>query len=72
MSQINQIQEELRQIEGRRFQTLANQYLYRRYSLNNIIELGSQCGTDKIHDRSARHVLRRREWTLPLRGIHNL
>lgn len=47
MSQINQIQEELRQIEGGRFQTLANQYLYRRYSLNNIIELGSQCGTDK-------------------------
>lgn len=47
MSHINQIQEELRQIEGGRFQTLANQYLYRRYSLNNIIELGSQCGTDK-------------------------
>lgn len=47
MSQINQIQEELRQIEGGRFQTLANQYPYRRYSLNNIIELGSQCGTDK-------------------------
>ena len=47
MSHINQIQEELRQIEGGRFQTLANQYLYRKYSLNNIIELGSQCGTDK-------------------------
>ncbi|WP_019128974.1 hypothetical protein [Enorma massiliensis] len=47
MSQINQIQEELRQIEGGRFQTLANQYLYRRYSLSNIVEFGSQCGTDK-------------------------
>lgn len=47
MSQINQIQEELRQIDGGSFQTLANQYLYRRYSLNNIVELGSQCSTDK-------------------------
>ena len=47
MSQINQIQEKLRQIDGGPFQTLANQYLYRRYSLNNIVELGSQCGTDK-------------------------
>ena len=37
----------MRHLEGGRFQTLANQYLYRRYSLNNIIELGSQCGTDK-------------------------
>lgn len=47
MSQINQIQEELRQIEGGRFQTLANQYLYRRYSLNNIIELGSNAARIK-------------------------
>lgn len=47
MSQINLIEKELEQIEGGRFQTLANQYLYRKYSLNNIVELGSQCGTDK-------------------------
>lgn len=47
MSQINQIQEELRQIEGGRFQTLANQYLYRKYSLSNFVEFGSQFGTDK-------------------------
>lgn len=47
MSQINRIQEELRQIEGGRFQTLANQYLYRKYSLDNCVEFGSQLGTDK-------------------------
>lgn len=47
MSQINRIQEELRQIEGGRFQTLANQYLYRKYSLSNCVEYGSQSGTDK-------------------------
>lgn len=47
MSQINRIQEELRQIEGGRFQTLANQYLYRKYSLSNCVEYGSQPGTDK-------------------------
>ncbi|EPD77479.1 hypothetical protein [Atopobium sp. oral taxon 199] len=47
MSRINQIEEELRQIEGGRFQTLANQYLCRRYSLGNCVHYGSNFGTDK-------------------------
>ena len=47
MSRINRIQEELRQIDGGPFQTLANQYLYRKYSLDNCTERGSQLGTDK-------------------------
>lgn len=47
MSRINQIEEELRQIEGGRFQTLANQYLCRRYSLGSCVHYGSNFGTDK-------------------------
>lgn len=47
MSRINQIQDELRQIDGGRFQTLANQYLCRRYSLGNCVHFGSSYGTDK-------------------------
>lgn len=47
MSRINQIQEGLRQIEGGRFQTLANQYLCRRYSLGSCVHYGSNFGTDK-------------------------
>lgn len=47
MARINQIQEALRQIEGGRFQTLANQYLHRRFSLGNCVHVGSNFGTDK-------------------------
>lgn len=47
MSRINQIEEKLRQIEGGCFQTLASQYLFRRYSLDNCVNYGSNFGTDK-------------------------
>lgn len=47
MARINHIQEALRQIEGGRFQTLANQYLHRRFSLGNCVHVGSYFGTDK-------------------------
>lgn len=47
MTRINEIQAALKEIEGGRFQTLANQYLHRKYSLGNCVHVGSQFGTDK-------------------------
>lgn len=47
MARINQIEEALRQMEGGKFQTLANQYLHRRYSFSEFSAVGSQAGTDK-------------------------
>lgn len=47
MSKLNRIQNEIRQLEGGRFQNLCDVYLYRKRNWENITALGSMEGTDK-------------------------
>ncbi|MUK88205.1 hypothetical protein GMD78_07335 [Ornithinibacillus sp. L9] len=47
MSRLNRIQNEIKQLEGGRFQKLCDMYLYRKYNWENIMSLGSMEGTDK-------------------------
>lgn len=47
MSRLNRIQNEIKQLEGGRFQNLCDVYLYRKRSWENIVSLGSMEGTDK-------------------------
>ncbi|HAB6376322.1 TPA_asm: hypothetical protein GYH79_00215 [Listeria monocytogenes] len=47
MSRLNRIQNEIKQLEGGRFQKLCDNYLYRKRSWGNIVSLGSMEGTDK-------------------------
>lgn len=47
MSRLNRIQNEIKQLEGGRFQKLCDTYLYRKRSGGNIVSLGSMEGTDK-------------------------
>lgn len=47
MSKLNRIQNEIKQLEGGRFQNLCDVYLYRKRSWENIVSLGSMDGTDK-------------------------
>lgn len=47
MSRLNRIQNEIKQLEGGRFQKLCDIYLYRKRSWENIVSLGSMEGTDK-------------------------
>lgn len=67
MSKLNRIQNEIKQLEGGRFQKLCDIYLYRKRSLKNIVSLGSMEGTDKttkgipdtyfIDDQSGKYIL---------------
>ncbi|MFI3805631.1 nSTAND3 domain-containing NTPase [Vagococcus fluvialis] len=47
MSKLNRIQNEIKQLEGGRFQNLCDVYLYRKLDWKNIVSLGSMEGTDK-------------------------
>ncbi|EGO7895383.1 hypothetical protein FGV17_002742, partial [Enterococcus faecalis] len=47
MSRLNRIQNEIKQLEGGKFQKLCDSYLYRKRSWENIVSLGSMEGTDK-------------------------
>ncbi|WP_430600612.1 hypothetical protein IGI84_000235 [Enterococcus sp. DIV0008] len=47
MSKLNSIQNEIKQLEGGRFQNLCDVYLYRKRNWENIVSLGSMDGTDK-------------------------
>lgn len=47
MSKINEIEKAILQLEGGRYQSLMDQYLYKKYNFDNIQSLGSQLGTDK-------------------------
>lgn len=47
MSKLNRIQNEIKQLEGGRFQNLCDMYLYRKKNWENIVALGSMDGTDK-------------------------
>jgi len=47
MSKLNRIQNEIKQLEGGRFQNLCDMYLYRKKNWGNIVALGSMDGTDK-------------------------
>lgn len=47
MSKLNRIQNEIKQLEGGRFQNLCDVYLYRKRNWENIVSLGSMDGTDK-------------------------
>lgn len=47
MSKINEIENAIKQLEGGRYQSLMDQYLYRKFKYDNIQSLGSQEGTDK-------------------------
>lgn len=47
MSRLNRIQNEIKQLEGGRFQKLCDIYLYRKRNWENIVSLGSMEGTDK-------------------------
>lgn len=47
MSRINRIQNEIKQLEGGRFQNLCDAYLYKKKSFENIVSHGSMEGTDK-------------------------
>ena len=47
MSKINDIENAIKQLEGGRYQSLMDQYLYRKFKYDNIQSLGSQEGTDK-------------------------
>lgn len=48
MSRINMIENALAELDGGRFQKLAEAYLVRKLRLNTITSLGSQPGTDKV------------------------
>lgn len=47
VSKLNRIQNEIKQLEGGRFQNLCDVYLYRKRNWENIVSLGSMDGTDK-------------------------
>ena len=47
MSNINLIQSKIMQLEGGAFQSLFDEYLYKKYKLTNIQTLGVQTGTNK-------------------------
>ena len=47
MSRLNRIQNEIKQLEGGKFQKLCDQYLYRKMKWENIVSTGSMDGTDK-------------------------
>ena len=47
MSRLNRIQNEIKQLEGGKFQNLCDEYLYRKMNWDNIVSLGSMAGTDK-------------------------
>ncbi len=47
MSQVNTIQNAILQLEGGAFQSLIDEYLYRKYHFDNIQTLGVQTGTHK-------------------------
>lgn len=47
MSNVNLIQSKIMQLEGGAFQSLFDEYLYKRYRLRNIQTLGVQAGTNK-------------------------
>ena len=47
MSNINLIQSEIEQLEGGAFQSLFDEYLYKKYKFKNIQTLGVQTGTNK-------------------------
>ena len=47
MSKIKEIESAILQLDGGRFQTLVDQYLYRKFKFSNIQHLGSHTGTDK-------------------------
>lgn len=47
MSRLNRIQNEIKQLEGGRFQKLCDMYIYRKRNWENIVSLGSMDGTDK-------------------------
>ncbi len=47
MSKINEIENAIKQLEGGRYQSLMDQYLYRKFKYDNIQSLGSKEGTDK-------------------------
>ena len=67
MSRLNRVQNEIKQLEGGRFQKLCDLYLYRKKSWKNITSLGSMEGTDKttkgipdtyfFDDQSKRYIL---------------
>ncbi|MCB4985706.1 ATP-binding protein, partial [Streptococcus mutans] len=47
MSQINKIENAIKELEGGKFQNLGDAYLRRKYHFENLVSLGSQEGTDK-------------------------
>lgn len=47
MTKLNRTQNEIKQLEGGRFQNLCDMYLYRKKNWGNIVALGSMDGTDK-------------------------
>lgn len=47
MSKLNRIQNEIKQLEGGRFQKLCDTYLYCKFDWDNIVSVGSMEGTDK-------------------------
>ena len=47
MSKINSIQNAILQLEGGAFQSLVDEYLYKKYQFDNIQTLGVETGTNK-------------------------
>lgn len=47
MSRLNRIQNEIKQLEGGKFQQLCDKYIYIKMNWENIVSLGSMEGTDK-------------------------
>lgn len=47
MSKVKEIQSKIMQLEGGAFQTLFDQYLYKKYKFENIQTLGTQMGSNK-------------------------
>ena len=45
MSKINSIQNAILQLEGGAFQSLVDEYLYKKYQFDNIQTLGVETGT---------------------------
>src|SRR5690625_6685030 len=48
MSQINEIQNAILELEGGAYQKLLDAYLYKKYNYQNIQTLGVQAGTNKV------------------------
>lgn len=47
MSKVNAIQNAILQLEGGAFQSLVDEYLYKKYHFDNIQTLGVETGTHK-------------------------